>query len=173
MNKRNILMLLVLASLLLLSSCDGIAGGNGVGGIHVSEDKKADVLMEQIISAIKDEDSETIKSLFSKKAIDEANDFDNGITDLFDFIQGNIDAWERDGWSSDESIEYGKKSLMIRFSIIVNTDKEDYMLFVIDYNSDTIDPDNEGVYMLEIIKLADRKNLESWQDRMRAGIYIH
>ncbi|MCR6546792.1 DUF5104 domain-containing protein [Dehalobacterium formicoaceticum] len=37
-----------------------------------------------------------------------------------------------------------KRSLMIRFDFDIKTDKDDYGLFVIDYNVDTINPDNEG-----------------------------
>ncbi len=61
---------------------------------------------------------------------------------------------------------------MIRFSVTISTDKDDYLLFVIDYNTDTINPDNEGVYMMQIMKLADRNNQPSWQERLCAGIYI-
>jgi hypothetical protein len=172
MNKRIVLILLVLVSLLLFGSCDENEDVSGrVREIIVSEPKKADARMEQIISVIKDKDREALKSLFSKKALEEANDFDNGIDYLFDFLQGDIDSWERDGWASDESIRSGKKSLMIRFSIIINTDKDDYLLFVIDYNTDTINPDNEGVYMLQIMKLVDRNDQPSWQERLCAGIY--
>lgn len=172
MSKKIILVLLILVSLLLFSSCDEIGGGSEVG-IIVSEEKQADARIEQIISAIKDKDRESLKSLFSKKALDEANDFENDVDYLFELLQGDVDTWERDGWSSGESIENGKKSLMIRFSFDVKTDKDTYHFFVIDYNTDTINPDNQGVYMLELIKFTDEKDLESWQDRMRAGVYIH
>jgi hypothetical protein len=55
----------------------------------------------------------------------------------------------------------------------LKTDKDVYEFFVIDYNVDTINTDNQGVYMLELINNYGERELESWQDRMRAGIYIH
>jgi hypothetical protein len=71
MNKRVLMMLLVLVSILLFGSCDENGDASDrVGEIIVSEPKKADARMEQIISAIKDKDRETLKSLFSKKALD-------------------------------------------------------------------------------------------------------
>lgn len=174
MCKRIMLMLLVLVSLLLVSSCNKLEDvSSGAEGIFVSEDQKADERMEQIISALKDKDKEALKSLFSKKAIDEADDFDSETDSLFNFIQGDIESWESDGWASSESIEYGKKSLMIRFGFTIKTDKDTYDFFVIDYSVDTINPDNQGVYMLELIDNYGERELESWQDRMRAGIYIH
>ena len=160
-------MLLILVNLLLFSSC----GRNE--GILESEDKRADARMEQIVSAIKDKDKEALKSLFSKKALDEADDFVGGADSLFSFIQGDIESYERDGFASDESMRGGKRSWMIRFGFTVKTDKDVYQFFVIDYNVDTINTDNQGVYMLEVIDNYGERELESWQDRMRAGIYIH
>lgn len=157
----------------MFSSCAKTEGINATGGgIIVSEPQKADERMEQIISALKDKDKEALKSLFSTTAIEESDDLDSEIKALFDLLQGNIISWERDGWASDESIESGKKSLMIRFAINVSTDKDVYRFFVIDYNVDTMNPDNQGVYMLELIQDYGEKDLDSWQDRMRAGISI-
>ena len=167
MSKRIVLMLLILVNLMLFSSC----GRNE--GILVSEDKRADARMEQIVSAIKDKDNEALKSLFSKKALDEADDFVDGADSLFNFIQGDIVSWDRDGFASNESIRGGKRSWMIRFGFTVKTNKDVYQFYVIDYNIDTISTDNQGVYMLELIDNYGKRKLESWQDRMRAGIYIH
>jgi len=172
MSKKIILILLVLVTLPLFSSCDKIVGSSGQG-IIMSEEKLANARMEQIVSAIKDKDSEALKLLFSKKALDDADDFGGGADSLFNFIQGDIESWDSDGWSSSESVRNGNTSLMIRFGITLTTDKDTYQLFIIDYNVDTIDPDNQGVYMLELIDNYGNRELESWEDRMRAGIYIH
>lgn len=172
MSKKIILMILVFTSLLLFSSCN-IVGSGSEGEMIVSEEKQADARMEQIIAALKSKDKEALKSLFSNKALEEATSFEADADCLFELFQDNITSWERDGWSSSESVEYGKKSSMIRFAIDVETDKDMYRLFIIDYNTDTINPNNQGVFMLELIKDYGEKKLVSWQDRMRAGIYIH
>ena len=62
---------------------------------------------------------------------------------------------------------------MIRFGFDITTDKDTYRFFVVDYNIDTINPDNQGVYMLELILFTNSEDLESWKDRMCAGIYVH
>lgn len=139
----------------------------------MSEPEQSDARTEQIIAALQAKDREALKSLFSKKALDEVNDFENDVDYLFELLQGNVESWTKDGWASDESMTHGKRSLMIRFSFDVKTEKDVYHFFVVDYNTDTINPDNQGVYMLELIKFTDEKDLESWQDRMRAGVYIH
>lgn len=160
-------MLLILVSLSLFSSC------GRSGEILGSEEKIADARMEQIVSAIKDKDSEELKSLFSKKALDESDDFVGGADSLFNFIQGDIESWKRDGFASDESMVGGKRTWMIRFGFTLKTDKDVYQFFIIDYNVDTINTDNQGVYMMELIDNYGNRELESWKDRMRAGLYIH
>ena len=167
MKKKIIPILLIIASVLLLSSCDRIKGN-----IFMSEEKRADIRMEQIISAIKEKDRDSLKSLFSKKALAEADSIDGGMDCLFDWLQGDIVSWKREGLSSDKSIEQGKQSLMIRFSILINTNKDDFVIFVIDYNTDTINPDNEGVYMLETSKASYSGEWDFWQNRMCAGISV-
>jgi len=136
-------------------------------------DKKADIQVERIFTAIQDKDKKTLKSLFSKKALDEVVDIDKNIDYLFELLQGDVDTWERETWSSSESIDHGKKSVMIRFSFELKTNQDIYVFYVIDYHTDDINPDNQGLYMLELIKFTDDKDLQSWQKRMRAGIYIH
>ena len=167
MKKTIIILLLLLVGLLLLNSCD-----EDNGGTAMNDEQRADARMEQLISAINEKDKEALKSLFSKKALNEASNFENDVDDLFGLFQVDIVTWERDGITGSESIEHKKKSSMLRFAINVNTDNEVYRFFVIDYNTDTINPDNEGVYMLEV-RLEDSPNTGSWQERMRAGLYLH
>ena len=167
MDKRIVLTLLIAVNLLMFNSCSKI------GGFFASEEKRADTRMSQIVSAIKANDKEALKSLFSKKALDEADNIDNEVDDLFDFIQGDIDSWEMpNGWASSEKIDYGKRSLMIRFTIKINTDKDEYEIYVFDYSKDTINPDNQGVYMLEASKSSYSGGWDYWTNRMRAGIDI-
>lgn len=160
--------LFVVLGLLLFGSCNNIE----VGDIFESDHERADARMEEIVSALADEDKEALKLLFSANALDEASDFDSKFDELFDFIQGDIVSWERDGFASSQSISNGKKSLMLRFAIDVSTDEDVYHFYVIDFNIDTINPDNQGVYMLEFIDNYGQTILGSWQERMCAGISI-
>ena len=140
--------------------------------MYSSDDKNADKRMEQILSAIKDEDKEAMKALFSKQALDETDDFDHGLDYLFEFFQGDVESWERYSLSSSSKIRHGKKSVMIRSRFTVSTDKRDYLFFVLDYTKDTITPDNEGLYTLRVIKAEDKETeFTYWQDMMIPGIY--
>ena len=166
MIKKTVL-LIFLTSTFILTSCS--FGGRIV---YVGEEKAAKARIKEILSAIENKDKEAMKALFSKKALDEADDFDEGVEYLFDFFQGDLQSWEIDAWSSGESIERGKKSIMLRAWYIVTTDKEKYMFFVIDYIKDTMNPDNAGLYTLRVIKAEDEETeFGYWQDMVIPGIY--
>ena len=97
---RNSIIFLLLASILLLSSCSKVGGGM----ISDDSDKKADKRMKQILETLKDEDQEALKAMFSKQALEEADDFDDNLDYLFKFLQGNVDSWARDRFDSEGSI---------------------------------------------------------------------
>jgi hypothetical protein len=166
---RKILILLAFVTVLLLCSCS--LGGNKML-ISDDSDKKADARMEQILDTMKNKDKDALKAMFSKKALSEADDFEVQIEYLFGFFQGSLKSWERTGFSSDGSIEHGKKSTMLRSWYTVTTNKDKYRFFVIDYSVDTINPDNAGLYTLRVIKAADEATqFTYWEDMEIAGIY--
>jgi len=169
MNRKILILLALVTTVFLLSSCS--SGGNKMM-ISDDSDKKADARMEQILNTLKNKDKDALKVMFSKKALSEADNFEGQIDYLFDFFQGSVKSWERTGFSSDGSIEYGKKSTMLRSWYTVTTDKDKYRFFVIDYSADTINPDNAGLYTLRVIKAADEATqFTYWQDMEIAGIY--
>ena len=104
MSKRILLTLFVLASTLLFNACDM------TGGTQMDPAIRADERMEQIVSTIKDKDSAALKALFSEKALTEVSDIDSEIVDLFGIIQGDIESWERHGYSGKGLNEYGKQT---------------------------------------------------------------
>ena len=165
---KKLVFLVFLSSILLLTSCS-FGGGRT---LVTNEDKSADERMEQILAALKNKDKKALKSLFSKVAMDAANDLNGGIDYLFDFFQGDVKSCEQDTWGSDESIHFGKKSVMLKAWYTVNTVKNKYKFFTIDYIKDTINPNNAGLYTLRVIKAEDEgTQFTYWQDMNIAGIY--
>ncbi len=163
------LILLLFVSIILLSSCS-LGGGRIM--IYDDNEKKADARLEEIIKTLKNQDKDALKVLFSKQTFDHANNFDASMEYLFGFFQGNVDSWKRDTFTSETSIENGKKSVMLVSWYTVTTDKDEYMFFIIDYTKDTINPDNAGLYTLRVIKAADEATqFSSWQNMKIAGIY--
>lgn len=135
-------------------------------------DKKAGNRIEQILETLKNKDPKALKTMFSKQALEEANDFDGSLDYLFKFFQGNVESWKQDRFTSETSSESGKKSIMLISWYTVTTDKEKYKFFVIDYTENTINSDNAGLYTLRVIKAEDEATqFASWQKMQKAGIY--
>ncbi|MDF2822205.1 MAG: hypothetical protein K0R15_2653 [Clostridiales bacterium] len=135
--------------------------------------KKADARVEQLIKNIKNKDKDALKAMFSKRALNEANDLDADIEYLFEFFQGSVDSWKQDSFTSEASIQNGKKSEMLLTWYTVETDKDTYIFFLIDYTEDLINLDNAGLYSLRVIK-AENEDIQFtyWKDMEIAGIYI-
>ena len=167
MNKKiTILILLVSIIVGVLTSCT--LGGDTLMG---NEDKAADARFEQVVEGLKNKDKDVLKAMFSKQALTEAIDFESRIDNLFESIQGSIESWERTGLSGSDSTRDGKTSTMVRSHYKLVTDKEEYYFFIVEYTKDASNPDNIGVYMLQVAKYADMPNLPSWQDSLCAGIW--
>ncbi|SHL12878.1 protein of unknown function [Anaerocolumna jejuensis DSM 15929] len=168
--KKRVVVLWLLISIFLLNSCSFY--GNKKIIVDDSENR-ADKKIEQLIEVIKNEDKDELESMFSEKALNETEGFEDSIDYLFDYIQGNIEGWERFRFSGNTSVDNGKKSESLVSWYTVQTDQESYMFFIIDFTIDTINPDNEGLYTLRVIKAKDEdKEFGYVEDMKIPGIYI-
>ena len=159
----------LLISILLLSSCS-MGGGRMI--IYDNSDKKADARMEQLLETNEKGDRDAFKAMFSKHALNEADDFNGGVEYLFGLFEGSVDSWKRDDFTYEGSKSHGKESIMLVSWYTVVTDKDKYMFFIIDYTKDTIDPDNAGLYALRVIKAKDKEEQFTYYEDMQiAGIY--
>jgi len=153
---KQILRFLLIASMLFLCSCT--PGGSRVQMLNKDNDEaKADARLEQIIEAIKSKDKDSLKTVFSKQALNEAEDLDGRMDYLFNFVQGNIESWETIvHGNAAESINYGSRIKKSQSWYYLNTDKEKYLIFFLECTIDTDHPENIGVYMLQVIKAKDK-----------------
>ena len=173
--------LLLIVVMCFLNSCS--LGGSRIDMLNKNNDEKnAAARLEQVIEAIRSKDKGAVKAFFSKKALDEADDFDGNIEYLFSFIQGTIDSWEKSsGPSVFESNDYGRVTKEVSSYYYVNTDKQKYFFLLRDYPVDTDHPDNVGLYMLLVVKAEDREKIYDGANKIiydgdkklsHAGIYI-
>jgi len=82
---KKIVLLILLTNSFMLTSC--LYRG---GPVYVGEERAAKKRIKEILAAIENKDKEAMKALFSKKALAEVNDFDEGVDYLFDFFQGDV-----------------------------------------------------------------------------------
>ena len=170
--KKHCCWLLLLISLASLCSCSMVDSRLNMLNTD-SDEEKADARMAQVIDAIKDQDKDAIKAIFSKQALSETNDIDAGINYLFNLVKGDIKLWEKDTVGSYEDIEYGKKDILIFSFYTVTTDVGVYKFFLLDHSINTIDPNNAGLYSLRAIKSKDEKTqFTFWEDMQIPGIFI-
>ncbi|WP_308897942.1 DUF5104 domain-containing protein [Candidatus Desulfosporosinus nitrosoreducens] len=137
-----------------------------------SDDKKADARLEQVIVAIQNQDKNALTAMFSKQALAEAKDFDGSMNYLFELFQGKVQSKKNDGLIVDESDNYGHSKKEVKSFYIVETDKQKYLFFLLEYTTNTDQSDNVGLYSLRVIKAEDENTqYSSWQKMKIAGIY--
>lgn len=191
MIKRIIILLLVL-SMLILTSCSlaeviiNMIDKNNDSDSNLVENSrtdmlnesgdgaKADALLEQIIEAINNKDKKLLESIFSEQALNEVENLDGDMDYLFDFVQGDIESWEKivHGATYD-SINNGNRLKTSMSWYYVYTDKQTCLLFFEEFIIDTEHAENVGVYMLQVIKAEDKDTqFDFGGDATRcAGIY--
>ena len=145
-----------------------------------SEHQIADQMMEDIAAALDVGDTDALKSLFSKTALEEATDIDQQISDLLNFYQGKMKEFEGTLSSSIDN-EYGKvmeKSISGEYVLV--TDEKTYR---VSYEYQLIDkenPDKEGLSVLEFVTeetyqsaINSEEGYYQWQyPDSGAGVYI-
>ncbi len=73
---------------------------------------------------------------------------------------------------TDEHIDYRHKTEELKSFYIVNTDKQKYLVFLLEFTLDTDHHDNVGLYPLWVIKAEDKETqFGSWQKMKIAGSY--
>lgn len=182
--------LLVIVLMLLLTSCsiggsqlerffgdDNQEGkffntGSQIGRYIEDDSPAANKRVELILQALEDKDKNAIKSMFSKKALSEAEEFDSHLDYLFEFFQGDIQKWDECSPGTSEERKYGHVIKKLSWWTYVYTDKEKYIFFLIEYAEDTDHPDNVGLYTLRVINAKDEdKEFERYDKMEIPGIY--
>ncbi len=127
-----------------------------------SDAAQADDIFEQLVEAITGDDMQTIRNLFSENALLSAEDFDDEVTALFDFFEGNLVSFKRYGPGSDMQKEGGfyKKEVFASYDIF--TDSSAYRLAIRFCTADSQNSDNIGVTSIYITVLDDATTKQTY-----------
>lgn len=170
MNSKTFILFIIIITLSLgLLSC-----GSFKSEILARDDNTiADTRFQNIIEAIENNDKEGLKKMFSPEALKEAKDIDGGIDYIMEFYKGKMKSRDKGTIPSTDLVEDGEKKSELDCEYIVTTDEDTYIVFFIDQKVDTKNPDNVGLYMLQIIKESDEDKEFDWGgDKTKcAGIY--
>ena len=163
------IVLTILATTLLLNACN-----SGDDAVLLDDGSlNADNRLEEILTAIDENDSDKLENMFSKTTLSQVDNFQEQTENLFQLFEGTIKSWERTGYTSSSNIEDGEKNTQSIAWYNVTTDKIEYIFFTIECTKDTKQPNNIGLNTLAVVRKADEKTkFTYWQDMQVPGIYM-
>ena len=173
--KRLIIFITIIAFSLGLISCNSARSmvNDRLNELNVGGDEEiADKNFQKIIEALENKDKEVLKKMFSTQALKDADDIDGGIDYIMDFYKGKMKSKEC-GIGRQDLTNHGNKKSKLNCVYIVTTDEDTYRVFFIDQVVDNQNPDNIGIYMIQVIKESDKeKEFDGGGEKTRcAGIY--
>lgn len=141
----------------------------GVLPLLKSPETKARGRMEQVIAAVETKDKEALRDLFSEEALANAEGLDEQIDALFDYIQGDIESWDRvymysSGISSESKMRYEAQTT-------VYTTGGDYLFCTVEYGRLFPPRRTIGIFWLEVRRVGTGGTNPPWDDS-RVGIYV-
>ena len=139
---------------------------NPIEELFMTDDKKIEVICNDIMNKIETEDYETIKNIFSIDMINNVQNLDEGINKLIEISNENITDFKSQSDGSGTHWDNGKHRTTYRFSIDITTNSAKYSIgFEYDYenpfNNKTLGVN--GIVILDenkdILILLDNENI--------------
>ena len=144
---RKVYLTLLIILVLLLTSCSS-GDSNMVRDLfRKNEREAANERFEELVKAIQNQDSDSLKLLFSEKSLKESQNAEEDIQALLDYFQG--------GMNADGTGRYWK---CLYATYDVETTQDQYRFAMEFMLQDTADADNVGIRSLYVIRLADDPN---------------
>ena len=170
--RKKLALLLAIIVVAILSSCS--LGG---GRMFSNDDKIIDDRFQQIVDAIENHDTDALISMFSAQALAQAVDFEEQITSLLEFIQGDIDSWKRTGGpgvsegKNDDGSGRVWKEMSATYDI--QTSAQKYHVSLKEITKDSQNSNKVGVSSLCIINAEDwHEEYNYWGDLGTLGINV-
>lgn len=160
-NRKCFILIGVIVIAVLLSSCQWETNMIYRFFFVDTDGEFCDNRIEQLFKAFENSDKGAIRDVFSKKAISEADEFDDSIDMLVEFLKGQPISWSRDEAPvvMDRREKYDKqKHYTVWF--MLKTAEEKYWVFLSDYPIDELDSNNEGLFSLKVIEADDEEKLD-------------
>ncbi|MDR3315384.1 MAG: DUF5104 domain-containing protein [Coriobacteriales bacterium] len=144
--KKAILILEVVLIMSLLSSCQWI--GNMRKEL-INEFEESDKVAQQAITAIENKDEDALTALFSKRALVEADGFEEGISYTFNLYKGDYVGIERGYFIISDNYGADRKQWVdVRYK--VTTTEGVYWLYLEYFFINAVDSEAEGLYYFSL-----------------------
>lgn len=179
--------ILIILGVLFMSSCSSIQ--EKLSKLLMTRDERQSFnRLEQVMDAIETKDTNALKALFSKNALDAAVDFEENAEILFEFFQDGIVSMEKSGGPGvyeSKSSKKGEHLKLIRSYYYIQVETETYFLLMRDYPIDISNPDNVGLYLLLVVKAEEKAKIWDENEKIlydtvngelqpipRSGVYL-
>ena len=172
--KTVLFVLLMLASVLVFSSCSLMGSRLGQLGNETSRDEKAfRGMLGKVSAAFDSHDSDGLKSLFAANAIKENPGLDDQIAAFFMAYEGPMEIEDRNSYSisSSEHVDHGKRKTNMQNmnDVVIDAGGVRYCIRIEMCSRDDFDKDNEGLQTLNIATSDARESryfvwYSSWTD---------
>lgn len=163
--------ILVLCTI-LLGVC--LCGGCGGGGIFTIDSiSHSETRLEQIIELAKENDKESFKKLYSTNALEEAEDFDIRIDCFFKLLHGGVEYWHMAPGGETKETHVGTTKAISRFEYKIESQGEEYRIFLYEITVDTENSDEVGMYMVQMYTPGERSMVfDHGEEKVCAGINL-
>ena len=150
--------------LLFLTSCSKInnmiIGGMLTSrGIGMNDEKPVEECYARLEKGLKEKDKDKIKSLFSKKVLNEVKDIDEQIEYMLEYLDGEIG--EFNDWASCSSgkVNYGEYTYCkVQAKKTLSVGDKEYIIYASIITIDKKNPDNLGVNTIYVLdKIIDNE----------------
>ena len=138
-------------------------------GSDIRNEKIAERTADRIVDMIKNEDKSGLKTVFSEKAKENAEDLDGEITELLEWVDRDVTHIEKKHIQLDTLYTGRGTTNTVRVDYHLYTREKHYVLYIIHFTSDQVDRSNEGVFS---IKVSDYDAAQVWQEK-HAEKYIY
>ena len=130
---------------------------NPIEQLFMSDDKKIEIICNDIMNKIETKDYETIKSIFSKDAINNIENLDEGINELINISNEDIIYFKSQSNGSETHWDRGQHRKTYRFSIDITTNSRTYAIgFEYDYENPF---NNETLGVNRMVILDENRNV--------------
>lgn len=163
-------------SILFLVSCQNEGGSQGTVILEDRDNQLADACIDTFYHAVQNRDIGAIQNTFSKRAREDTGNIEIQINELFEFIKGEPISWDREESPVVEDVsESGASTKHEMFWLSLKSSEDIYSVFFSYYPVDEIDPDNEGIYSMLMLRECDEHRLEGTMNEWSTvpGIQIY
>ena len=154
--KKLLAILLLTAVTLSASGCGFLQEGSlrDLDYVTSLEETYVQDCMDRLTEALKTQDTQKIKDLFSRRAQKDAEDLDAAIKNLQERVGDGVVSWEKLPMASfsEGHQYYGSQSMMISVWTSIKTDTQEYAVLLQGIYEDVNEPDHEGLFALLIFR---------------------